>query len=138
MNRPDAAREATDETGRTARDFTEGEPIRDTRAPDGPIEERWDLRRFAGRLVAPANRRKLSVIVVGTGLAGGSAAATLGELGYRVTSFCYQDSPRRAHSGDRPVGRRYDHLGAPFRDTRQQRIGVPACVGAEGGQDGAP
>ena len=78
--------------------FTEGEPIRDTRAPDGPIEERWDKRRFGGRLVNPANRRKLSVIVVGTGLAGGSAAATLGELGYQVKSFCYQDSPRRAHS----------------------------------------
>jgi succinate dehydrogenase / fumarate reductase flavoprotein subunit len=78
--------------------FTEGAPIRDERAPDGPIEERWDKRRFGGRLVNPANRRKLSVIVVGTGLAGGSAAATLGELGYRVKSFCYQDSPRRAHS----------------------------------------
>jgi succinate dehydrogenase / fumarate reductase, flavoprotein subunit len=78
--------------------YTEGEPIQDTRAPAGPIEERWDKRRFGGRLVNPANRRKLSVIVVGTGLAGGSAAATLGELGYRVKSFCYQDSPRRAHS----------------------------------------
>ncbi|HZE31756.1 MAG TPA: fumarate reductase/succinate dehydrogenase flavoprotein subunit [Actinoallomurus sp.] len=78
--------------------FTEGAPIRDERAPDGPIEERWDKRRFGGKLVNPANRRKLSVIVVGTGLAGGSAAATLGELGYRVKSFCYQDSPRRAHS----------------------------------------
>jgi succinate dehydrogenase / fumarate reductase flavoprotein subunit len=78
--------------------FTEGEPIQDDRAPDGPIEERWDRRRFGGRLVNPANRRKLSVIVVGTGLAGGSAAATLGELGYHVRSFCYQDSPRRAHS----------------------------------------
>lgn len=78
--------------------FTEGEPIRDTKAPGGPIEERWDRRRSGGRLVSPANRRKLSVIVVGTGLAGGSAAATLGELGYQVKSFCYQDSPRRAHS----------------------------------------
>jgi succinate dehydrogenase / fumarate reductase flavoprotein subunit len=78
--------------------FTEGEPVRDTKAPDGPIEERWDKRRFGGKLVNPANRRKLSVIVVGTGLAGGSAAATLGELGYHVKSFCYQDSPRRAHS----------------------------------------
>ena len=78
--------------------FTEGAPIRDERAPDGPIEERWDKRRFGGKLVNPANRRKLSVIVVGTGLAGGSAAATLGELGYQVKSFCYQDSPRRAHS----------------------------------------
>jgi succinate dehydrogenase / fumarate reductase flavoprotein subunit len=78
--------------------FTEGEPIRDDKAPGGPIEERWDKRRFGGKLVNPANRRKLSVIVVGTGLAGGSAAATLGELGYQVKSFCYQDSPRRAHS----------------------------------------
>ncbi|GAA5077406.1 succinate dehydrogenase / fumarate reductase flavoprotein subunit [Thermocatellispora tengchongensis] len=78
--------------------YTVGEPIRDTKAPDGPIEERWSKRRFAAKLVNPANKRKLHVIVVGTGLAGGSAAATLGELGYNVTSFCYQDSPRRAHS----------------------------------------
>ncbi|MEU8265728.1 fumarate reductase/succinate dehydrogenase flavoprotein subunit [Sphaerisporangium sp. NPDC049002] len=78
--------------------YTTGEPIRDTKAPEGPIEERWDKRRFSARLVNPANKRKLNVIVVGTGLAGGSAAATLGELGYKVKSFCYQDSPRRAHS----------------------------------------
>ncbi|WP_020672970.1 fumarate reductase/succinate dehydrogenase flavoprotein subunit [Amycolatopsis nigrescens] len=78
--------------------FTEGPPIEDTRAPDGPVDERWEQRRFAARLVNPANKRKLSVIVVGTGLAGGSAAATLAELGYQVKSFCYQDSPRRAHS----------------------------------------
>lgn len=78
--------------------YTEGQELRDTRAPDGPIEERWDTRKFQARLVNPANKRKLHVIVVGTGLAGGSAAATLGELGYNVTSFCYQDSPRRAHS----------------------------------------
>ncbi|MBP2707093.1 fumarate reductase/succinate dehydrogenase flavoprotein subunit [Microbispora sp. RL4-1S] len=78
--------------------YTVGEPIRDTKAPDGPIEERWDTRRFQAKLVNPANKRKLTVIVVGTGLAGGSAAATLGELGYNVKSFCYQDSPRRAHS----------------------------------------
>ncbi|MEU4831509.1 fumarate reductase/succinate dehydrogenase flavoprotein subunit [Streptosporangium sp. NPDC023615] len=75
-----------------------GEPIRDTKAPDGPIEDRWEKRKFGAKLVNPANKRKLNVIVVGTGLAGGSAAATLGELGYNVTSFCYQDSPRRAHS----------------------------------------
>ncbi|GGO17652.1 succinate dehydrogenase flavoprotein subunit [Microbispora bryophytorum] len=75
-----------------------GEPIRDTKAPEGPIEERWDKRRFSAKLVNPVNKRKLTVIVVGTGLAGGSAAATLGELGYKVKSFCYQDSPRRAHS----------------------------------------
>ncbi|GII77713.1 succinate dehydrogenase flavoprotein subunit [Sphaerisporangium rufum] len=78
--------------------YTIGEPIRDGKAPGGPIEDRWDRRRFSARLVNPANKRKLTVIVVGTGLAGGSAAATLGELGYRVKSFCYQDSPRRAHS----------------------------------------
>ncbi|MFC4105923.1 fumarate reductase/succinate dehydrogenase flavoprotein subunit [Micromonospora zhanjiangensis] len=78
--------------------YTEGDPIADTKAPGGPIENRWDTRRFEAKLVNPANRRKLTVIVVGTGLAGGSAAATLGELGYRVKSYCYQDSPRRAHS----------------------------------------
>ncbi|GGK68634.1 succinate dehydrogenase flavoprotein subunit [Planomonospora parontospora subsp. parontospora] len=78
--------------------YTEGEPIRDTKAPAGPIEERWEKRKFSAKLVNPANKRKMHVIVVGTGLAGGSAAATLGELGYNVTSFCYQDSPRRAHS----------------------------------------
>ena len=78
--------------------FVVGDPIRDEKAPEGPINERWDKRRFSARLVNPANRRKLSVIIVGTGLAGASAAATLGEAGYNVTSFCYQDSPRRAHS----------------------------------------
>ncbi|MEU4507972.1 fumarate reductase/succinate dehydrogenase flavoprotein subunit [Nonomuraea wenchangensis] len=78
--------------------YTEGAPIQDTKAPAGPIEDRWEKRKFSARLVNPANKRKLNVIVVGTGLAGGSAAATLGELGYNVTSFCYQDSPRRAHS----------------------------------------
>ncbi|MEW9529168.1 fumarate reductase/succinate dehydrogenase flavoprotein subunit [Microbispora sp. NPDC049125] len=78
--------------------YTVGAPIRDTKAPAGPIEDRWDTRRFQAKLVNPANKRKLTVIVVGTGLAGGSAAATLGELGYKVKSFCYQDSPRRAHS----------------------------------------
>jgi succinate dehydrogenase / fumarate reductase flavoprotein subunit len=75
-----------------------GDPIADTRAPDGPLETRWERRRFATRLVNPANRRRLTVAVVGTGLAGASAGASLAELGYRVLSFCYQDSPRRAHS----------------------------------------
>ncbi|TDC40201.1 fumarate reductase/succinate dehydrogenase flavoprotein subunit [Micromonospora sp. 15K316] len=78
--------------------FTEGDPIADTKAPDGPIETRWERHRFESKLVNPANRRKMSVIVVGTGLAGGSAAATLAEQGYQVKSYCYQDSPRRAHS----------------------------------------
>ncbi|MEU7747732.1 fumarate reductase/succinate dehydrogenase flavoprotein subunit [Nonomuraea sp. NPDC049158] len=78
--------------------YTEGPEIKDAKAPAGPIEERWEKRKFAAKLVNPANKRKLNVIVVGTGLAGGSAAATLGELGYNVKSFCYQDTPRRAHS----------------------------------------
>jgi succinate dehydrogenase / fumarate reductase, flavoprotein subunit len=78
--------------------YLEGPDIHDAKAPSGPIEDRWDKRRFEAKLVNPANRRKLSVIVVGTGLAGSSAAATLGEAGYQVTGFCYQDSPRRAHS----------------------------------------
>ncbi|MFI6226656.1 fumarate reductase/succinate dehydrogenase flavoprotein subunit [Micromonospora echinospora] len=78
--------------------YVEGDPVADATAPDGPIETRWDRRRFEAKLVNPANRRKMTVIVVGTGLAGGSAAATLAEQGYRVRTYCYQDSPRRAHS----------------------------------------
>ncbi|MCC9309857.1 fumarate reductase/succinate dehydrogenase flavoprotein subunit [Kitasatospora sp. RB6PN24] len=78
--------------------YTVGAPIADTKAPDGPIEERWDRRRFEAKLVNPANRRGRTVIVVGTGLAGGAAGATLAEQGYRVVQFCFQDSPRRAHS----------------------------------------
>ncbi|GAA1921289.1 fumarate reductase/succinate dehydrogenase flavoprotein subunit [Nocardioides marmoribigeumensis] len=78
--------------------FLEGTPVADTKAPAGPIAERWTKHQFDNRLVNPANRRKLSVIVVGTGLAGGAAAATMGEQGYEVKSFFYQDSPRRAHS----------------------------------------
>ncbi len=79
--------------------FTVGDPIADTKAPlDVELSQRWDERKFRGKLVNPANRRRLTVIVVGTGLAGGSAAATLGEAGYKVKSFWYQDSPRRAHS----------------------------------------
>src|SRR5215211_3259038 len=68
------------------------------RIPDGPIEQKWDKARFEMKLVNPANKRKYHVIVVGSGLAGASAAATLAELGYNVSCFCYQDSPRRAHS----------------------------------------
>ncbi len=80
-------------------DFYElGAQIRDTKAPAGPIEGKWAKRKFEAKLVNPANRRKLTVIIVGTGLAGGAAAASLGEAGYNVLNFCYQDSPRRAHS----------------------------------------
>src|SRR5436190_9393733 len=66
--------------------------------PAGPIAEKWDRHKFAMKLVNPATKRKFTVIVVGTGLAGGSAAASLGELGYQVLNFCIQDSPHRAHS----------------------------------------
>jgi succinate dehydrogenase / fumarate reductase, flavoprotein subunit len=70
----------------------------DSKIPAGPIEKKWDSHRFAMKLVNPSNRRKYSIIVVGTGLAGASAAASLGELGYNVLTFSYHESPRRAHS----------------------------------------
>src|SRR3954451_789313 len=66
--------------------------------PPGPLETKWTRYKSEIKLVNPANKRKFRVIVVGTGLAGGAAAATLAELGYKVSAFCYQDSPRRAHS----------------------------------------
>jgi succinate dehydrogenase / fumarate reductase flavoprotein subunit len=69
-----------------------------SRVPAGPIEKKWDRHRFEIKLVNPANKRRYSIIVVGTGLAGGAAAASLSELGYNVKAFCFQDSPRRAHS----------------------------------------
>ena len=69
-----------------------------SRVPSGPLEEKWNNHRFSNKLVNPANRRKYSAIVVGTGLAGASASATLAEQGYQVKTFCIQDSPRRAHS----------------------------------------
>ncbi|MEZ4602368.1 MAG: succinate dehydrogenase (quinone) flavoprotein subunit [Desulfobacterales bacterium] len=70
----------------------------DAKIPDGPLAEKWDRHRFNLKLVNPANKKKFTIIVVGTGLAGASAAATLAELGYNVQNFCIQDSPRRAHS----------------------------------------
>ena len=72
--------------------------ILDSKTPDGPLADKWDNHRFSSKRVNPSNKRKFRIIVVGSGLAGGSAAATLGELGYNVDCFCYQDSPRRAHS----------------------------------------
>jgi len=72
--------------------------ILDGKCPTGPIQQSWDKYRFDLKLVNPSNKRKYTVIMVGTGLAGGAAAASLGELGYNVMAFCYQDSPRRAHS----------------------------------------
>src|SRR5882724_1657149 len=84
-------RSAQDDNGETHMELR-------SRIPDGPIEQKWDKHRFEMKLVNPANKRKYTVIVVGTGLAGGAAAATLSELGYNVKCFCFQDSPRRAHS----------------------------------------
>ena len=70
----------------------------DSKIPSGPLAEKWDRHKFSCKLVNPANKRKYDVIIVGTGLAGASAAASLAELGYNVKTFCFQDSPRRAHS----------------------------------------
>src|SRR5680860_884189 len=70
----------------------------DAKIPEGPIGEKWTKHRFDTKLVNPANKRKYKIIIVGSGLAGASAAATLGELGYEVEVFTYHDSPRRAHS----------------------------------------
>src|SRR5205814_57125 len=70
----------------------------DAKIPSGPLAGKWTNHKDHSRLISPNNRRKFEIIIVGSGLAGGSAAATLGELGYRVKCFCYQDSPRRAHS----------------------------------------
>ena len=66
--------------------------------PEGPLADKWTKYKSDAKLVNPANRRNIDVIVVGTGLAGGAAAASLGEMGFNVKSFCFQDSPRRAHS----------------------------------------
>jgi len=72
--------------------------VLDSKIPSGPLEGKWEKHKFESKLINPANRRKFEIIVVGSGLAGASAAASLGDLGYKVKCFCYQDSPRRAHS----------------------------------------
>src|SRR6266516_360657 len=82
----------------TTRPDTEFAVALDAEAPAGPLEQKWDSAKFEYKLVNPANKRKYTVLVVGSGLAGASAAATMAELGYNVKCFCFQDSPRRAHS----------------------------------------
>src|SRR5213083_1679901 len=72
--------------------------VLNSKIPDGPLHEKWEHYKEHDKLVNPANKRRMEVIVVGTGLAGASAACTLAELGYKVKAFCFQDSPRRAHS----------------------------------------
>ena len=97
----------------------------DSRIPDGPLEQKWDRHRREMKLVNPANKRKYKVLVVGSGLAGASAAATMAELGYQVDCFCFQDSPRRAHSiaaqGGINAAKNYpndgDSVGRLFYDT---------------------
>lgn len=97
----------------------------ESRVPSGPLEQKWTKFQFEAKLVNPANKRKFTVIVVGTGLAGASAAATLAELGYNVHAFCFQDSPRRAHSiaaqGGINAAKNYqndgDSIGRLFYDT---------------------
>src|SRR5216110_222455 len=89
--------------------------VLDSRVPSGPLADKWDRHRFESRLVSPANRRKFTILIVGTGLAGASAASSLGELGYNVKSFCIHDSPRRAHSiaaqGGINAGKNYQNDG---------------------------
>ena len=83
----------------------------DAKIPSGPIEQKWNTHRFNLKLVNAANKRKYSIIVVGTGLAGASAAASLAELGYNVISLCYHESPRRAHSIAAQGGKLADRAG---------------------------
>ena len=78
--------------------------VLDAKIPDGPIEQKWEKHKFEMQLVNPANKRRYTIICVGTGLPRARAAATLAELGYNVKSFCYQDIPRRAHSIAAPGG----------------------------------
>lgn len=110
----------------------------DAKVPTGPLDQKWTKFRFDARLVNPANKRKYSVSVVGTGLAGAAAAATIAELGYNVHAFCYQDSPPRAHSiaaqGGINAAKNYqndgDSLKRLFYDTIKGGDGLPPRAAA--------
>ena len=103
--------------------------ILDGKVPAGPLPQKWDLHKFENKLVNPANKRKYSVIVVGSGLAGAAAAASLAELGYQVKCFCYQDSPRlralhrraRRHQRREKLSKRRRQRGPPFLRHHQGR-----------------
>jgi hypothetical protein len=108
--------------------------ILDSKIPDGPIEKKWTSFKNNAKLISPANKRKFKVIVVGTGLAGSSASATLAELGYQVETFCFHDSPRRAHSiaaqGGINAAKNYQNDGDSvwrlFYDTIKEATSAPA------------
>ena len=91
----------------------------DSKIPAGPLDRKWDLHKANLKLVAPNNRRKFSVLVIGTGLAGASAAASLAEMNYNVTALCIHDSPRRAHSIAAQGG---INAAKNYRERRRQRL----------------
>ena len=108
------------------------------RTPSGSVDDMWENFKFEAKLVNPANKRKFNVIVVGTGLAGASAAASLGELGYKVKAFCVHESPRRAHSvaaqGGINAAKNYkndgDSVHRLFYDTECARLGLSCTQNA--------
>ena len=101
----------------------------DSKIPAGPLAEKWSRHKAAISVVSPANKRKLEIIVVGTGLGGASAAASLAELGYNVKAFCYQDSPRRAI----PLPPRGDQCRQELPE--RQRLDIPALLRHRQGGD---
>jgi succinate dehydrogenase/fumarate reductase flavoprotein subunit len=100
-----------------------------SKIPDGPLAEKWTRYKASVRLVSPANRKKIDIIVVGTGLSGAAAASALGELGYNVKVFCYQDSPRRAHSvaaqGGINAVKNYQNDGEELREEFWNDLKIP-------------
>ena len=124
----------------------------DSKIPDGPLADKWNNYKAKALLVNPANRKKLNIIVVGTGLAGASCAASLAEQGYNIQSFCFQDSPRRAHSvaaqggvnaaknykndGDSVYRMFYDTIkGGDFRSREANVYRLAECSASEAAQD---